>query len=473
MPGNNRVSLGKKLNNLIIGIITPLIIIIVVLIGVLLWNVARYNEILDNVTKSSEFNQNFKNDVDLRMFYYVIDCAYADGLPKQEVEAARDLALDLIDSTSDATSKDAIQSVYDLTLTLDERMEQIAQTQNYDEKVDQLDNNIYILTDLIQQYMYDYLYYESVHLSETQAIMSAQVRFLIIMLILAVGVVGIFLTYYGRTIAIEIAGPIKNLNDRVDQIRNGDLTVKSPIDADEEEIYNLSCEFEGMVHQINELIADNKQAERNKRHAELALLQAQINPHFLYNTLDTIIWLIESDQKQESIDMVNSLSDFFRFSLSRGKDAITLREEKRHVLSYLQIQKTRYADRMDYEIDIPEELDEYIIPKLTLQPLVENSIYHGIKMQREKGSIIIKGRDFVDRVSITVSDTGAGMTKERLDELNQTLSGGQKLGFGLRTVDERIKLFFGDEYGIKISSQEGKGTDITIIIPKQISEVEG
>lgn len=249
--------------------------------------------------------------------------------------------------------------------------------------------------------------------------------------------------------------------------------MKEPIQASETEIQLLSDGFEEMVGKLNSLIDENKRVERRKRHAELELLQAQINPHFLYNTLDTIIWLIESDNKQVSIDMVSSLSSFFRFSLSRGKDVITLAEEEQHVLSYLQIQKTRYQDRMDYEIDIPEALHAYLLPKLTLQPLVENSIYHGIKLQREKGQIKVSAVDLGDKIELIVKDNGAGMTEERLDELKAALNNGEKVGFGLRTVHQRIQLLFGDDYGLQLQSTEGVGTTVTAIIPKQKAELEG
>jgi two-component system sensor histidine kinase YesM len=171
--------------------------------------------------------------------------------------------------------------------------------------------------------------------------------------------------------------------------------------------------------------------------------------------------------------MVSALSDFFRFCLSRGKDIITLEEEQKHVLSYLSIQKIRYQDRMDYDVDIPKSLYGYSIPKLTLQPLVENSIYHGIKLQREKGVIRVNAVDIGDKIELTVRDNGAGMSEERLEEMRNAIENGEKVGFGLRTVHQRMQLLFGDEYGLKISSSEGVGTTITAVIPKVESIEKG
>ena len=466
-------TMSSLLHRLIAVIFVPMGIVIAILIGILCWYSFQYQTILQNVTAASAFNQNFKEDVDLKMFYYVSDSAYADGKPSEEVSSARDLAEQLLAQTTEKDSIDSIESVRDLCMTLETRMEEIDNAESYDEGMTQLENNIYILTDLIQTYMYDYLYYESVHLSELQSEITGQIEFLIITLLGLLFVVIIFIIVYVSKMTETITKPLTMLAGRVEDITRGDFEAKKPIEAEEVEIQKLSDGFEVMAGRLNNLISENKRAERRKRHAELELLQAQINPHFLYNTLDTIIWLVEADKKQDSINMVSALSDFFRFCLSRGKDIISLQEEEKHVLSYLAIQKIRYQDRMDYEVNIPESLYLYAVPKLTLQPLVENSIYHGIKLQRHKGDIRVEAVDMEDRIELIVRDNGAGMTEERLEEMRTVMANGQKVGFGLRTVHERIQLFFGEEYGLSISSTEGVGTTITVVIPKQKLDEKG
>lgn len=465
-----KITMRHRLTRLVMMIVGPMAGFIFVLIGILVWHTWQYNTILDNVTTASAFNQNFKENIDLKMFYYIVESAYSEGLPIEDVEAAKEIAEKLLETTTQSDSVDAIESVRDLCITLEDRMNLVAETDNYDERLLQLENNIYILTDLIQTYMSNYLYCESVYLSHLQKQMEEQIR--IIILATSTGLVMLIATLliYYREIARQITEPLVALAGRVEDVSKGDLEKKEHIIAREKEIQTLSDGLDEMIGRINNLLDENKIAEQKKRRAELELLQAQINPHFLYNTLDTIIWLIESGEKEKSVDMVNSLSNFFRFSLSRGRDVITLQEEQRHVKSYLEIQKTRYRDRMDYEINIPESLNEYIIPKLTLQPLVENSIYHGIKMQREKGTIRIAATDLGDNIQITVSDDGAGMTEERLAELKDTLVDESRVGFGLRTVHERIKLLFGEEYGLSLDSKEKEGTVITIIIPKDTQE---
>lgn len=461
------ISMSSRLTKLVTGIMIPMVLLVAGLILILVWYNMQYQSVLSNVTSASAFNQDFKNDIDLKMFYYVSESAYAEGIPREEVDSARELAENLLQNTTEKNSIEAIESVRDLCVTLKQRMNDIENTESYDERMTELDGNIYILTDLIQTYMYDYLYYESVHLSTIQSAMSIQLRILVITLIVILVVLLVGLIIYTGLMTRLITEPITKLTGRMKDVSEGDLEPREPVQASELEIQTLSDGLETMVGQINTLVRENQEAERWKRHAELELLQAQINPHFLYNTLDTIIWLIEADEKKKSIDMASDLSDFFRSSLSRGRDVITLAEEQKHVLAYLHIQKTRYMDRMDYDIRIPEELGCYRLPKLTLQPLVENSIYHGIKMQREKGHISVQAKDMGDTIEILVADDGAGMSAERLEELQSAMNEGEKVGFGLRTVHERLRLLFGEPYGLKVESEQGVGTSVTVTIPKQ------
>ena len=163
--------------------------------------------------------------------------------------------------------------------------------------------------------------------------------------------------------------------------------------------------------------------------------------------------------------MVTDLSSFFRHSLSNGEDVVTLEDEEKQIRSYLQIQQFRYKDIMEYSIDIDPSIKGTRLPKLTIQPLVENALYHGVKLKRAKGRITVTGRSEGEDIVIVVSDTGAGMTEERLGELREGLTKRERVGFGLSTVDERLKLFFGEKYGLSIESTEGEGTDVTVRIP--------
>ena len=225
-----------------------------------------------------------------------------------------------------------------------------------------------------------------------------------------------------------------------------------------------------MIGKLSDLIETVKIEQANLREAELKLLQAQINPHFLYNTLDTIIWLAEADKGADVVNMVGALSNYFRTSLSKGNDRISLKEEELHVQSYLQIQQSRYKDILEYEIDIPVELGDCLVPKITLQPLVENALYHGIKNKRGKGKITITGYQDGKNIRLFVKDNGLGMSEERLKQVLKALNkqddkGLEKNFYGLYNVNERIRLYYGKEYGLRMKSIYQAGTEVEVILP--------
>ena len=461
------VSLESRLRKLIVLFVVPIFLLTLITFSVLFSYSSQYSNILHNVTTASEFNQDFKDNIDLKMYYYVVGSRYSTGLPIEEVQYARKLANDLLETTTKKESWKAINGVLKLCKTLESKIYQIEETENYDNRQSQLENNIYVLTGLIQEYMYNYLYYEAARLDELQEGMLRRllIEAAVLLVVCVVAFLFVFrnLMQFSRSITL----PINALCRRVKAIGDGDLTVQTPIKTREYELQTLSDGFEKMVGRLNQLIEQNRQEQISLRSAELALLQAQINPHFLYNTLDTIIWLVESGKYEQSVEMVTSLSGYFRSSLSKGRDIITLREEEQHVQSYLEIQHVRYQDILEYEIDIDRELAEYEIPKLTLQPLVENALYHGIKLKRGLGKIRVLGYRDGENISLVVSDNGAGMSKERLNEVRSAIRKEKRVGFGLSTVHERLQLLFGQEYGLTVESTLGEGTTVSVKIPMQ------
>jgi two-component system sensor histidine kinase YesM len=263
----------------------------------------------------------------------------------------------------------------------------------------------------------------------------------------------------------NIRTALSSLETTVRRIAEGDLRDRVS-DLGVEELQELAEHINQMAERLETLIAETRRNQEHLAKAELRTLQAQINPHFLYNTLDAIVWQAESGRSEEVARLTRSLSDFFRISLSSGADWIPVSQEMKHVTAYLSIQQTRYRDILQYEVDSPPEgLESVYMLKLLLQPLVENALYHGVKLKRAKGMITVTGKKDGEDIIITVSDTGAGMTKDRLDELRAGLSNRERVGFGLSTVDERLKLFFGEKYGLSIESTEGEGTDVTVRIP--------
>ncbi|WP_297300860.1 sensor histidine kinase [uncultured Oscillibacter sp.] len=431
---------------------------------------SQYKNLLYNVTTASEFNQDFKENIDLKMYYYVIESRYSEGLPIQEVQDAQALAKDLLDSTSQKDSLQAVTSVLDLCENLEEKIYQIEQTQSYDSRQMQLENNVYVLTALIQEYMYNYLYYESVQLNLLQQQISRQMAAEILLVLLLSAVLIALLVRYSVHLSRSVAQPVVDLSRRAEDVIGGDLTVREPVRSETYEIRTLSKGMEQMIARLNAQIQETTQKQASLRKAELALLQAQINPHFLYNTMDTIIWLIEANRPQAAVEMVSDLSNFFRHSLSRGEDIITLGEEEEHVRSYLQIQQARYKNILDYTIRMDPALRETRLPKLTLQPLVENALYHGIKRKRGRGCIRIASQAEGAAVLLQITDDGAGMTAARLEELNRAIEKGERVDFGLVTVHERLRLLFGPPYGLTLSSREGAGTTVTVRIPRRGKE---
>ena len=213
-----------------------------------------------------------------------------------------------------------------------------------------------------------------------------------------------------------------------------------------------------------------KEEQKLLRKAEFDLLQSQINPHFLYNTLDAIVWSAEAGNQKQVVSMVGNLSDFFRLSLNKGKENVLIREELQHVRSYLEIQHIRYQDILTFEINVPEEFNEYKIPKLTIQPIVENALYHGIKNKRGGGKITIYAEEKRDHFTIVVEDTGKGMDEERLRQVRKAIRNGtpeKNVVYGLYNVNERIRLNFGEGYGIHLESVLDKGTRVRIRLPKK------
>ena len=239
----------------------------------------------------------------------------------------------------------------------------------------------------------------------------------------------------------------------------------------------LYCSFNEQMARNDTLLQQIQLEQKEKRQLEVAVIQAQVNPHFLYNTLYSIKGLCDMEMNEDASEMISALSSFFRISISRGNEIITIEEEIEHIQSYLYIMEMRYGDDFSYSIDVDENVLSSTILKLTLQPLIENAIYHGVKQKRGQGLIGVSVSQVGENIHLEVVDNGHGIQKEKLrhiqDEIEAPYSDHQKkhIGIGLRSVNERIKGYFGKEYGLLIASEIDKGTTITIIMPKVKEEI--
>ena len=461
-----RTTLTRQLRVLLIGAIAPFIVVMVVALTMLGSLNQQYAVTLQNATTASEFNFNFKTKLDQDMYYYVVKSKNMDHLPLEEVEAAQDVLQRLQKTTTLKDNRWRIKSMLNLCERLSDRMIDIQNTSNYTERADRLENDIHIITGLIDTYMHEYLYDEVYALDTLQHQVTARVNQSRVALVVICILLTLIMLIYAIHIGKGITKPIAQLCEKVKKLGKGDFSVE-PMVTHNQEIQTLDDGFNDMVGQINSLLQRVKSDQIALRRGELELLQAQINPHFLYNTFDSIIWLAETHQDELVVQMTTDLSDFFRNSLAKGKDIISLETEKQQVESYLKIQQVRYRDVLDYEIDIPEDLLQYSIPKLTLQPLVENALYHGIKNKRGGGKIEVIARDYGGSIRIKVQDNGAGMAAEQLAALCAGVYEDRHTGLGLVNVHKRLKLYCGENYGLAFESREGIGTVVTVRIPKQ------
>lgn len=275
------------------------------------------------------------------------------------------------------------------------------------------------------------------------------------------------LTIINSYISSRITDPIKELEKSVGLLEEGNLETEVYVGGSYE-IRHLGSSISNMARQIRHLMNDIVREHEAKRKQEFDTLQSQINPHFLYNTLDIIVWMIENEQKAEAVKVVTALARFFRISLSRGKSLITVQDELEHVRSYLMIQHMRFKNKFSYRIEAAEEVNQLASLKLMLQPLVENAIYHGMEFMDGDGEILLKVWRDDNSLYFLVRDNGLGMTQAQVESLFSNsipVTSKKGSGIGVKNVNERIKLFFGEEYGLTIHSEPDEGTNIIIHLP--------
>ena len=469
----------KKILTLAAVVTLPFILLVMYLLASMASYSNTYDEIVSNMTVANNYNLNFKEEMDESLYKLVVGYVTLDTIetdkslknPYTLIDELRSEFTRLTAITTESESKLWLESLLRNIDTLEKRVDDIVDSISaggrYNENIEKLDNNIYILTELIQDDIQYYIYYQTRYMDKVTDTLQDQIRRFMVVCSVLIGVLIIVVAVSAVMIVSGIIQPISQLNQATEKIAQGDFNARAQADS-EDEVAELAVSFNKMAGSMQSLIDKVKEDERKMRKADLRLLQEQIQPHFLYNTLDTIVWLIESNEPDEAVTMVVTLSDFFREILSKGKEFISIKEEEKHISSYLQIQEMRYRDILEYDIQLDQVIYKYQILKLTLQPVVENALYHGIKYKRAKGCIHIHGEKEGDIIRLTVRDDGVGMDEEELEQLRQQIEKPcqeTEKGFGLANVNERIHMYFGPEYGMKIQSQKGKGTTVEIVIP--------
>ena len=479
--GGKKSYLKQRLNMLLLVCLIPLTVMIVYLLFLMNRFSAQYDGIVTNITGANAYNLTFKEDMDYLMYIIAVNAERAEELVDTErpylmIDEAREDFGELYDRADADYARNCLNGILKSLNSLEDRVREIEEdalvSGSYDRNMERLDMNIRILTELIQDQIQRYIYYEATNPQALREEIRADVVTALQMsgIMYAFILVGALLI--SRKITQDITQPIQRLCEVTRQAGKGDFAVRASEDSNNE-LAVLGSSFNRMVEEIGKLVEDIRVEQLNLRATELKLLQAQINPHFLYNTLDTIVWLAEAGKKEEVVWMVSALSNFFRTTLSKGRDYITVEEEESHIRSYLEIQQFRYRDILQYEVRIPEQIGGFMILKLTLQPLVENALYHGIKNKRGMGHIRVTGELDGEKLVFRVWDDGIGMSPERLEQVRRMARGedqseDRSSGFGLFNVWQRLQLNYGEGYGLEIDSVYGEWTESRVTIPAVI-----
>lgn len=477
--GKVKYSIKNKLIVLSAVAAVPFLIMVVYLIYALHNYSIAYDRIVSNMTVANNYNLNFKEEMDESLYKLVVGSVDFETIGEDDSLRDPYVLLDELRSefgrlmriTADGESRTWLQILLRNIDTLEDRVDDIRANlgtdNSYDMNIEMLENNIYIMTELIQDNIQYYIYYQTRSMEHLTEWLNDRVHTFTVFCAALLLLVLLFVIVLTVTIVAGIIRPIQELSKVTQKVAQGDFSARAQVDT-QDEVEVLADSVNIMTESIEKFVRKIKEDERKMRQADLRLLQEQINPHFLYNTLDTIVWLIEGKDPDKAVNMVMSLSEFFRLVLSKGREYITIQEEEMHIKSYLKIQQVRYRDIMEYEIRIAPQLYRYKILKLTLQPLVENSLYHGIKYKRAKGHIVVTGSMSDGKVCFRVEDDGVGMEPGELNNLRSEIVKPCKdtgKGFGLANVNERIRMNFGAEYGMTIDSEAGKGTIVEVVIP--------
>ncbi len=455
---------------IILLMITPPVITVVSFVV----QMVRYDLIITNVSKTNRLNQTVKMDVSNEIWDIVAGNKKFDEGSQYEIIDGINESLDDIMRTTDVRKNRQMlevagRAVETLKRNVDRLGIQMANQSLVSENEESLDE-IRGVSALISDILQDFIVLEIESATVTNEHNKRVTLVLTVIQVFTVFLVTIFAVFTQRSVTASINQPIKRLENLSTRIAEGDFTARVRL-PQVSELDGLTDNLNIMAVKIQELIAENIREQQNLQKSEMKALQAQITPHFLYNTFDTIVWLAEEKKNDQVIDITRAFSSFFRISLNKGKDYLTVREEFEHVRSYLTIQKIRYRDILDYDITYEPEMADREILKLVLQPLVENALYHGIKNKRGRGLITVKGWREAGRLCFSVEDNGIGMTEDQLANITKQIRStadpvGLSTVYGLYNVNKRLELYYDASTRLKITSRYKVGTTVTFSVPE-------
>ncbi|MBO4628880.1 MAG: histidine kinase [Treponema sp.] len=471
-------SLKKTIQMSYIFLIGIMIIPTIYSVVVLQIHTKQYDDIITNVSNANRINQIAKTDVP--NWLWEIVCGKKDfynDSPYPMIEEIFDGISEMQHHTKSLDNKQKLEVAYRACTTLDNNIKMLENQMYLGSTVTANETSldeIRTITSLFSDIMQDFILSEIETANETNiSIKHSSIILTILQIIIITFSLLVCINGY-ISVSKSINRPLSDMKELSTQIASGNLDARTKV-PDVDELIPLANNMNLMAEQINVLIEKNIEEQKNIQKAEMKALQAQITPHFLYNTFDTIIWLAEEEKTEEVVKITKAFSEFLRISLSRGHEWITISQELDHIKNYLTIQKIRYADILNYDIEVDEEILDYKIIKLVLQPLVENAIYHGIKNKRGRGHLKVTANftdDTKSSIMFVVTDDGAGFTTERLAEVKNELENAsldaEQLSsvYGLYNVHKKLKLYYGKKTeGLVIESEHKKGSKISFVIP--------
>lgn len=491
-PRMGWLTLKMRLMLLLFVTTIPLTLMVLSIVSMIYSYSGSYNRIMGNLKVANEYNLKFKEEMEYSMYRVMIGLLDTDQFkdgdivegrtqyatmvknPFNLIDKARDDFTHRVErlpgSDTDIKIKGILSCLTSLETAVDKMISNSNKTGTYDENNAIWENDIQGLCSMIQDYITQYTYYEIARMETLQQELELHIRQSVSLFMVLLG--GILLAGFGLSAMItkSVTVPINELTLTAEKLGHGDLKARAGVSG-LKEVNVLARTFNTMSDRIAALMEKTRIEQENLRVSELRLRQVQINPHFLYNTLDSIIWMAEGGNNEKVVEMTSDLSDFFRTVLSEGHDFITIAEEESHIRSYLKIQKIRYEDILDYQIVMEPVIRDQIVLKMILQPIVENALYHGIKNKRGGGTITVRGYEDRSGIVFEVEDDGIGMDEETLEKLREKIKGGdnsrkldQKGGFGLNNVAQRIRMYYGDGSDLTIESEKNVGTCMKIYL---------
>lgn len=440
-----------------------------------LFQSSQYDRMVKNVSKTNQLNQTVKTDITNELWDIVAgNRRFGEGKQYQIIDFINLGLEDIKETTQETSNRQLLEVAGRAMKTLSSYVERIDFQIQYQYPVveneillDEIRGVVALVSDILEEFIV--LEIEAADRSNEKIKM--MVWGLAILQMLTLLSVVTFAMFAKRSVSRLIKKPIKDLEVFSTQIASGALDARADI-PQILELENLAKNLNVMALKIRELIDMNILKQQNLQKSEMKALQAQITPHFLYNTLDTIVWLAEAKQYDQVINITRAFSSFFRISLSKGRDWITVAEEIEHIENYLAIQKIRYRDILNYSIDCESEIMDRPMLKLVLQPLVENALYHGIKNKRGRGELRVRAFHDSGFLCFTVEDNGIGMREDRLSEVIQSLEEKSTTAttttmYGLYNVNRRLQLYYNANISLHINSVYREGTVVSFCVPEE------